>query len=277
MVKIQDVQMIIETKSLMFKEPNDNLATKFLAEFGINSTGIYAHDPNQVASLINANIKQISTILFNKANEKVHLFVDYNISQLVKELGPESIKLLQNSVKEVHKSISELCRFIKVNNKDPITIFNKIGVTYEHGNLPPACDGLIPFSALTSNNNIVIKNFVSKFFDELNINCTKLDVTSPLHITNFVKENLQQISSAILANTQSINSLITATNDKEIQKTFGSEAIRLLVDRHNEMKKSVSELCNFIKVNEQDAEEVFDLLGISYNHHNLPSECDDLF
>lgn len=57
-------------------------------------------------------------------------------------MGEESMRILQESFLEFKLSVSETCKYIKIDNVDPKEVFGSLGITYFHGNLPSECDGL---------------------------------------------------------------------------------------------------------------------------------------
>ena len=283
---LSKVQINQESAGSSGKNKLQNFASRFFLALGIDTAEINFENPLRLTKFITDNKKEISKAYFNNA-QKMHSMYAEEVKngkqkEVQKVFSSEVVRLINDLYNEVKTSVNELCQSIKLNQQDAVQIFESIGITYTHGNLPPSCDGLFlskvqinQESAGSSEKNIA-QNIATKFFLALGIDTVKINLKSPLQITKFIKENREDISKAIFNNAAEVNKMLKLEPHAEILKIFGGESIRLLNDQYNEVKDSVTALCQSIKAYEQDAVQIFEFAGIDHTA-NLPAECDGLF
>jgi hypothetical protein len=124
---------------------------------------------------------------------------------------------------------------------------------------------------------IVHKNFATKFFKETGVDCSNIDVTKPYQVTELIKKNIEQISKTLYNDINNGKNIFAGQNDNTLQAVLGFEGMRLINQKHHELKQNIKEVCETIRIQEFNPQEVFDIIGITYHHGNLPSECDGLF
>jgi len=124
---------------------------------------------------------------------------------------------------------------------------------------------------------VIHKNFATKFFKATSIDCSHIDVTKPHQVTSLIKENIEKISKTLFNDINNGKNIFIGQSEDALQTVFGIEAMRLITQKHQELEQNIKELCETIKIQEFNPQEVFDMIGITYHHGNLPSECDGFF
>lgn len=121
------------------------------------------------------------------------------------------------------------------------------------------------------------KKFSVKFFEAVNIDYSNININNPNHVSGFIKQNINKISKKIFNDINEGKNIFRGEMPDDIQSALGLESMRLIKQKQIELKQSVSELCVVIKIDDMQPRESFDLAGITYDHGNLPPECDGLF
>lgn len=122
-----------------------------------------------------------------------------------------------------------------------------------------------------------LKNYADYFFKMAKVDTLGMDVTNQRHVENLIKSNLNQITKFMYNSRNSDKSIFAHVNENHLKYYLGAKSVEILTHSYNELLTSISEVCYFIKQNDQNPKEIMDMVGITYQHNNLPPECDGLF